>query len=135
MEPLTLKLSIETTPGMDHTQVADAGLVLRRELEDAPFAEFVEVPAAEAGPRPGSKGGEALTLGALLLAVLPEAVPAAIGFIKEWALRPGNRPVRVRLQAADKALEVEYDPRTMTADDVDALVASLQARLNSPIQD
>lgn len=83
MEPLTLKLSIETTPDMDHTQVADARLVLRRELEDAPFAEFVEVPAAEAGPRPGSKGGEALTLGALLLAVLPEAVPAAIGFIKE----------------------------------------------------
>ena len=58
MEPLTLKLSIETTPDMDHTQVADARLVLRRELEDAPFAEFVEVPAAEAGPAPAPKGAK-----------------------------------------------------------------------------
>lgn len=70
----------------------------------------------------GARRGELLTIGALVLAVLPVAVPEIVEFLKEWLLRPGYRPVKLRIPG----LELEYDPRTMNATDIGDLVQELQ---------
>ena len=77
--------------------------LLRDEIEEHPGTENVCLQAANNLPTAGTKAGaEVLTIGALLLAVLPNALPAIIGFFQEWALRPGNQPVKIKAQIADR---------------------------------
>ena len=120
-----LSLQLEAGEDIDETDLDALTRALRSELEEIPVVTEVGR-ASEAGPQAGAKGVGEL-LGKLLLAVAPDGVNAVIGFLKEWTLRPGNRPVIIKVQGDAGALEVEYDPRTMTTEDVKKLAAELQA--------
>jgi len=142
MEPMPenaeiVRLSIELIGGeeIDDADLDNMTRSLRSELEELPFVQEVEqkpVGAGYAAPPKGTKTGELLALGVLAMAVLPTAIPALIGFLQEWGLRPGNRPVRIKVQGGSTgSLEVEFDPRAMSADEVKVLVSDLQALLNN----
>lgn len=120
---------------IDEADLDEMTRSLRSELEELSFVRSVDqrrsVEPGETSPPKGTKAGEILTLGALALAILPDALPTLIGFLKEWALRPGNRPVKIKVQRAEHSLEVEYDPRSMSTAEVKDLASEMHALLDT----
>ncbi|MFQ5613749.1 MAG: hypothetical protein ACE5H9_16615 [Anaerolineae bacterium] len=104
---------------------------LTRQLRDELWELDVEsVELAAGGDLPeGAKSAEALTLGALAVAVLPAVVPKLVEFLQAWSMRGENRVVKIKTQAGDRSLEVEYDPKTMTPTELKDLVDILNATL------
>lgn len=122
------RVYLSRSEGLDESELEERQRFLQRELADLPIVEWVERPRGGSA-EPGTKAGEALALGALVVAVAPVVLPVLIEFLKEWSLRPGNRPLKVKVARGDRSTEVEYDPRTLTAEEVKALVATLQTGL------
>jgi hypothetical protein len=65
---------------------------------------------------PGAKG-DALTVGGLLVSVLPTALPAVLEFLREWVLRNNNHMIRAKVQRGDQLAEIEY-PANMSHDEL-----------------
>ncbi|GEM_PF-3178255 len=42
-------------------------------------------------------------------------------------MRPGNLPIKIKAQAADRMIEVEFDPRVMSKDEAIAAARKIQA--------
>lgn len=124
----TLRLVLEALGegGQGREALDEATRSLQAELGEPELTESVS-PAAGAPAGVGAKGGEAIAVGALLLAVLPSTLPALIEFLKGWTLR--NRTVRLKLQLGETAIEAEYDPTAMTPGELDALVGRLKAQI------
>ena len=95
---------------------------LRAEIQEMDV-ESVDFVSGETLPE-GAKSAEALTLGALAVAVLPAVVPKLIEFLQAWSLREENRTVRIKTHLGDRAMEVEV-PRTMSSDELKDLVGVL----------
>lgn len=118
--------------GIDDASLDDLSRSLRRELEDLSFATDVDqgvgADQRETMPPKGAKG-ELFALGALLMAVLPAALPEAIAFLKEWALRPGNHHVKIKVATRYSSTEVEFDPRTVSKDEVMRLATEMKAQI------
>ena len=101
--------------------------LLRSELEEFPDTEQVRLAPAAKQSQGGKKSGELIAIGAVLAGVLPQAVPALIDYLKEWMLRPGNRPLKIVARVGERSLEVEFDPRTVSDTNVRVLAAEIQA--------
>ncbi len=118
---------------IDDTDLENLTNSLKSELDELPFVRDVaRVATANQGaglPPKGTKGGEIVTLAALGLAILPAAIPQIIEFLKEWILRPGNRPLKIKVEGGSGSLEIEYDPRTMATDEVTRLVSAMRQML------
>ena len=100
---------------------------LRRELQELEI-ELAEL--STTGPAPeGAKSGEAVTLGALLVAVLPVALPKVVEFLQAWTLRGTNRTLKIKAQVGDRSLDVECAPGTMSRRELKALIDRV---LNAP---
>jgi hypothetical protein len=95
-----------------------------RELD----VESVELAGGEAVPA-GAKSAEAITLGVLAVAVLPTLLPELVKFLQAWSLRGENRTIKFKTQAGDRAVEVEYNPSTMSPAQVKTLVETLNETL------
>jgi len=76
---------------------------LLRDLRDL-GVESVERPSGEAVPE-GAKG-DPVTIGALILAVMPVVLPKLVEFMQAWALRGENRTVKIKTAG----FEVEFTP-------------------------
>ena len=63
------------------------------------------------------------------MAVLPTVVPELIKFLQAWSMRGQNRTVKIKTQAGDRSLEVEYDPKTMSPAELKSLVEMLNETL------
>jgi hypothetical protein len=129
--PLTLQILAEPSIADDETLLA-AGSSLDRELTDAALAERID--PVTAGPAAaGTKSGEIITAGALLLAVLPATVPALVAFLKDWTLR--NRGLRIKLTDGERSVEVDgFDPATMDEAAMLALVEKLGVHIRDDAQ-
>ena len=93
---------------------------LRGELQDlgVESAELVK-----GGPAPGgSKSVEAVTAGAIAVAVLPTFLPKLVEFIQAWALRGQGRTVKFKGKVAGQ--EVEFEG---SAEDLKPLLVTLSA--------
>ncbi|MGH8559112.1 MAG: hypothetical protein ACRESZ_16980 [Methylococcales bacterium] len=125
-----LELTVQLCDGgeMSSDDLDDMTRLLKDEIEQYPGAEQVRLKPADNAPIAGAKtGAEVFALGALMVAVLPKAIPTLIGFLQEWTLRPGNRPVKIKSQIGDRCVEVEFDPRVTGKDEVASLVREIQA--------
>ena len=128
-----VQLSVELAGGedFDHSDLDESTRSLVSELEELPFVREVNlqsgVDQGHASPRKGAKGGvgEIMMLGTLAMAVLPSSIPEIIGFLKEWGLRPGNRPVKIKGKVGAKSVEFEFDPRTISTDKVKQLASEM----------
>ena len=69
-------------------------------------------------------------LGALALTVLPATLPSVVGFLRNWTERgqSAGRSVKIRVERGGEKMELEYDPATMTPEQLNALIAALSAR-------
>jgi hypothetical protein len=87
----------------------------------------VESAELERGEQPsaGAKSGELVTLGTLVLVLLPAVAPKVIELLQAWSTRAENRIVKIKAQVEDRSIEVEYAPATMTTDELKRLVSTL----------
>jgi hypothetical protein len=127
-EPNATRLTLLVNEGAD---VAPEDLdkltrQLRREIEDL-GVESVRLAADEPAPS-GTKSMEAVTLGALAVAVLPTALPRLIEFLQAWSLRGKDRTVKIKATVGDRTVDVEYP-----AGESEAVVKDLIAKMTATI--
>lgn len=120
-------LQIDAGADGDAEEIDRLSRDLQRELQEQDVEE-VDLLAEGKAPS-GAKSAEAITLGALAVAVLPAMVPRLIEFLQAWTMRGENRKVKIKTQVGDRAVEVEYSPETMSSQEVDDLVAQLLATM------
>jgi len=123
----TLHLAVEILPGndIDADDLYAMASTLQRELEE--LGDFDDVRRFSAETQVAGAKGFSAAAGKLLLDTLPKSVPALVGFLKEWALRPGSRPVSIEVKGDAGSAKVEFDPRTISATDTEKLVSTLLA--------
>jgi hypothetical protein len=56
----------------------------------------------------GTKSAEAVTLGALVMAVLPVTVPPLLSLVKDWLERSKDRKVKIKTEVKGRPVELEY---------------------------
>ncbi len=116
-----LTVQVDAGPGATPDEVDSLTRQLLRELQDMPI-ESAELAAGGAVPA-GAKSAEAITSGAIALAVLPNLLPRLIEFVQAWALRGQSRTVKFKGKIGGQAVEFEG-----SGDDLKALLASLAPR-------
>lgn len=119
-DEIQLDLTI-TEADADPERIEKLTRYLLRDLREL-GVESVERPSSKAMPE-GAKG-DAFTLGALALAVLPAFLPKLVEFLQAWSLRgEESRKVKVKTPAG---LEVEFTPeRKLSAGEVAKLANKL----------
>lgn len=120
---------------IDIGEDASAGEVgqLTRQLRDELLDLEVEsVELVKTGTVPaGAKSAEAVTLGALAIAVLPTIIPKFIEFLQAWSMRGESRKVKIKTQFGDRLVEAEFSPTAMSHDELKSLVETLSEVVNS----
>lgn len=101
-----LALQIENGQGeFDADELNQLALTLMRSLED------VGVESAtlrrEKERLEGAKG-DSITIGVLLVAVLPTVLPKVIQFLQMWVMRNNEHVIKVKVQQEDRSVEVEF---------------------------
>ena len=122
-----LTLLIDTGEEADADELGRLTRQLRAEIQEMEV-ESVELVSDETLPE-GAKSAEAVTLGALAVAVLPEAIPKLIDYLKSWVTRRDDRTIKIKTQVGDRSLEVECSPKTMPPDELKSLVDTLTESL------
>ena len=56
----------------------------------------------------GTMSVEAFTVGAMVLAVLPTAVPAIIEYLRDWCLRNTNHTITIKKRSGEEEIEVSF---------------------------
>ncbi len=103
---------------------------LYRDLSDL-NVESVEFPHSSNVPA-GAKSAEAVAFGSLAVAVLPVAIPKVIEFLRDWLMRGENRTLKLKLQVGGNSAEIEYNPSTVAANDIELMVGKLTGVLGKP---
>jgi hypothetical protein len=124
---VSVELCLDPAQHADAHELEDATLSLMRDLQDSDLAESVSRPTAAAPS--GAKAGEVLTAGAVILAVLPVAVEQILGMLRNWVARPGNPPVRFKVSRGDRSMEGEFDPATLSIQDMQSFLANVNLML------
>jgi hypothetical protein len=105
-DPITeLELQVSAEPGAAPEQVDDLTRQLLTELRDL---EVESAELATAGPAPeGAKSGEAVTVGAIALTVLPTFLPKVVDFVQAWVTRGEGRVVKFKGKVGGQQIEFE----------------------------
>jgi hypothetical protein len=122
--PRTARLTLHLDAGTeaDAEELDRLTRQLRDEIRDLEV-ESVELVRGETPPG-GAKSVNAVTLGALAVAIPPEVLPKLMELLQSWLLR-GDRTLKIKTQVGDRLLEVEYSPRTMSPAELKSLVDTL----------
>lgn len=127
--PRTIQLTLLTDIG-EEGDIEELDQVTRQLLAELREFDLESVSLVREGDSPeGAKAVEAISVGALGVAVLPAILPKLVEFLQAWSLRGENRTVKIKTQVGDRSLEVEYLPETMTQDELINLVDKLTGRL------
>jgi len=123
---LTLQLDVKDA-GPEELDSITRQLRDELEQEDVGSAELLKE-----GPAPqGTKSAEIVTMGGLLLSVLPSVLPSVVGFLQSWASRGDGRKVKIKTQVGDRSVELEYVPSAMSQAELKSLVETLTSTLAS----
>ncbi|MBI3913203.1 MAG: hypothetical protein HY327_03235 [Chloroflexi bacterium] len=122
-----LTLQIDVGRDADADELDRATRQLRGEIQEL-GVESAEL-AKTANALAGTKSVEAVTLGALAISVLPTVVPKLIEFLQAWSMRGESRSIKIKTQVGDRAVEVEYSPKTMSQAELKSLVETLTSTL------
>jgi hypothetical protein len=127
--PRTIQLTLLTDIG-EEGDIEELDQLTRQLLAELREFDLEYVSLVREGDSPeGAKAVEAISVGALGVAVLPVILPKLVEFLQAWSLRRENRTVKIKTQVGDRSLEVEYLPETMTQDELINLVDKLTGRL------
>lgn len=119
VSPLHLTLQVEAGPD---TLPDELDVLARQLLDELRDTEVESANLASAGAAPaGTKSAEAITLGAVAVAVLPTFLPKLVDFVQAWSLRGQGRTVKFKGKVAGQELEFEG-----SAADLKAVLSALQ---------
>jgi len=104
---------------------------LQKELGEIPVIKEMSFALPRAAC-PDSKGAKGLvdTVGTLFLNLKSEGIPSLLQFLKAWVSRPGRRPVKIKAKGKSGEIEIEFDPKTLTAKKVQEMALALQSATN-----
>ncbi|MDR8393016.1 hypothetical protein NC796_17805 [Aliifodinibius sp. S!AR15-10] len=106
--PAKILLQVKTEDGdPDEVDQLTRQLLMELRDEDVESAELVR----EASQTKGAKSVEAITLGAIVMAVLPKAVPKIIELLQAWIERGTGRRVSFKGNIGGENVEFEGDSK------------------------
>jgi hypothetical protein len=70
----------------------------------------------------GRKSGEAVNIGAIIVTILPAALPGLIAFLKEWCMRSKDRSIKIIRRSGDQQIELEFNLDGIAKNEIDALI-------------
>jgi hypothetical protein len=127
-EPSELTLQIDAGPSSDIEELDQLSRLLRSEIEEL-GVESIEL-IKDTKPPVGTKSAEAVTLGAMALAILPKAVPNLITLLQQWVMRAQGRKVSIKTKRGNRSVEVEYGG-SMSPAELKSVVRDLAKALES----
>jgi hypothetical protein len=87
--------------------------------------ESVRPRTSGAAPK-GTKSLDAAQLGQMVVTLAPIVIPPLFELLKSWTARSAAaRPVRIKVMVGDRTAEVEYDPTTTSAQELETLVIAM----------
>ena len=100
---------------------------LRQQLSEL---DVEQVQMASGGPVPaGAKAVDPITVGTLVVTLLPAVVPKVMEFLHAWMLRDKERTVKIRAAAGDRSFDVEYSPGVTSEEDLKQLLQTFSDAL------
>ncbi len=121
-DPNTLHLDL-TISAPDHTD-EELDAMTRRMLTELKNLDVEAVSLASSGSAPGgTKGMDAVTAGAIALAVLPTMLPKVLEFLQSWTLQGKGRTIKFKGRVADQHIEFEG-----SLADMEKLLAKLEKK-------
>lgn len=121
---VALHITVDPTSSLSESARAKLGQALKRDLRKLPNAR-VEAVADYTAIDSAKAAGEALTLGALVLAIAPNIVEQALIAIREWVQRPGAIPVKIQFQKGTKKISVQFDASVASSDEIKKLAREI----------
>jgi len=115
----TLQIVDATVAGND---LDDLARQLMRELKEMEEVESVDL-ASEGNAPAGTKSVEAITTGAIILAVLPTFLPKIVDFVQAWSLRGQGRAIKFKGRISGQDIEFEG-----SGEDLQKILATLSAK-------
>lgn len=111
-QPTQLLVQVATEDGdPDEIDQLTRQLLMELREENVESAELVR----EGSVPSGAKSVEAITLGAILMAVLPKAVPKVIELLQAWIERGTGRKVIFKGKIGGETIEFEGDSKNFKA--------------------
>ena len=108
----TLKFKLEISA--EDTTEADVDLMTRNLLVELRETDVESVELVTSGFAPsGTKSGDPVTTGAIVLAVLPTFLPKIVEFVQAWALRGHGRTVKFKGKISGQTVEFEGHPEDL----------------------
>lgn len=127
--PNSVMLNLQLNPGQGYDP-GELDLMTRQFLAEVQELDVESAGLVTSGPPPeGAKSGEVVQLGALAVTVLPVVAPKLVELLQSWVTRAENRTVKIKAQAQDRSIEVEYSPAAMSPADLQRLVRSISDAL------
>lgn len=116
-------------PDADADELERLGRRLRADLLEMDGVQTVD--PVSAGPAPdGTKAVDWNLLGEWAVKLSAAAIPTLLTWLKARTERaPANAPLKLKVKVGRRSAEVEYNPATMTPEQVAALVESLKRSL------
>jgi len=115
-----LEISAEDTTESDIDRMTRNLLAELRETD----VESVKLVTSDSAPS-GTKSGDPVTTGAIVLAVLPTFLPKIVEFVQAWALRGYGRTVKFKGKINGQTVEFEGHP-----EDLQKILETLSKRKN-----
>ena len=125
-DALRMSLQIDAGEDADDDELDSLTRQLRGEIEEL---EVESVDLVKGKPPPGVTRGDATTLGALAVEILPTIAPKLIGFLQNWLTRGRNQKVKIKVGVGDRSIEVEYSPKAMSVSELENLASRLTGTL------
>jgi hypothetical protein len=125
--PANLILNVGAGYDMDRDALDSLTRQLRSELLDLEVESGELIHEGE--PPEGAKSADAVTLGELAVAVLPNFLPKLVEYLQSWSLRAEGRKVKVKTQVGDRSIELEYTPEALSLHELQKLVETLTGAL------
>ena len=130
MTDQTMTLSLEANPpeALTQDELDDLTRALRGQLDVPELTTGVTLAGSASTPVGAGAKGLGQDVGARVLQVLPETVPALVDFLKGFVTRESR--VKLKVQVGANLVELDFDARTMDAARVEALAGRLQRQLS-----
>jgi hypothetical protein len=115
-EKVQLEVAIGVGSGARPDEVDEATRDLLEELRESGLTARLK---RDDGPAPvGSKGVDPVTIGTILMAALPLALPKLVDIFRSWVQRSAKRSLTVRAVVDGRAREYHLDAAGLDSDEV-----------------
>jgi hypothetical protein len=117
--PELTNLNIEISAS-DATE-EDIDQMTRQLLSELRDTDVESAELAKGGIAPsGTKSGDLVTMGSIVISALPTVLPAVVGLVQAWATRGQGRTVKFKGKVGGQSIDFEG-----SADDLEKLLATL----------